>query len=213
MYPSKPWNKNWWTIGSFVIGISILFVMVIWNTENAKQPASVNEIKPGELTPYDHLIEARKALMDGYKPDEDPFKTSWGRVYDARIHLEAIKQDSPEYAEAQRLMDEVMRREAEMERASVIQTQKYLKKQREEVMGKLERYFVGKDMYVHVELEGEEVTILRMEYMFWSRPLVYQVVNGTGFLPALKNLGFKKVIFDATHDYSWTYDLEGNTEE
>jgi len=210
---SKPLDKRWWVIGSFVIGISILFVMVIWDTENAKQPASVNEIKPGELTPCEHLMEARQALMDGYKPDEEPFKTSWGRVYDARIHLEAIKHDSPEYSEAQRLMDEVKRRESEIERVSAILTQKYLKKQREEVVGKLERYFAGKDMYVHVQLDGEEETILRLEYMFWSRPLVYRVVNGTGFLPALKNIGFKKVIFDATHDYSWTYDLEDNTGE
>lgn len=213
MYPSKPPYKRWWTIVSFIIGVSILFVIVTGNTKNAKQPASMNKIKPVELTPYDHLIEARKALLDGYKPNEEPTKISWGRVYDARIHLEAIKDDSPEYAEAQRLMDELKRREAEMERISAILTQRYLKKQREEVVGKLERYFVGKDMYVHVELEGDEKTVLRMEYMFWSRPLVYRVVNGTGFLPALKNTGFTKVIFDATHDYSWTYDLEGNAEE
>lgn len=213
MYPSKLQDKNWWVIGLFVVGVSILFVMVTWNTKNAKQPVSVKEIKPGELTPHDHLMEAKQALMDGYRPDKDPAKTSWGRVYDARIHLEAIKDDSPDYAEAQRLLAEVTRREAEIERISTILTQRYLKKQREEVVGKLERYFVGKDMYVHVELEGEEETILRMEYMFWSRPLVYRVVNGTGFLPALKNIGFKKVIFDATHDYSWTYDLEGNIGE
>ncbi|MCF6156422.1 MAG: hypothetical protein E3K36_14550 [Candidatus Brocadia sp.] len=213
MYPSKPLDKRWWAIVSFIIGASILFVMVTWNTKNTKQPALVNEIKPGELTPHDHLMEAKQALMDGYRPDEDLAKTSWGRVYDARIHLEAIKDDSPDYAEAQRLLAEVTRREAEIERISAILTHRYLKKQREEVVGKLERYFVGKDMYVHVELEGEEKTILRMEYMFWSRPLVYRVVNGTGFLPTLKNIGFKKVIFDATHDYSWTYDLEGDTRE
>lgn len=213
MYPPKSLDKRWWVIGSFVIGVSILFVMVTWNTKNTKQPALVNEIKPVELTPHDHLMEARKALIDEYKPDEDPFKTSWGRVYDARIHLEAIKHDSPEYAEAQRLMEDVKRREAEIERASAVLTQGYLKKQREEVVGKLERYFAGKDMYMHVQLEGEEETILRLEYIFWSRPLVYRVVNGTGFLPALKNIGFKKVVFDATHDYSWTYDLEGDTGE
>lgn len=213
MYPSKPPYKRWWTIVSFIIGVSILFIMVIWSTKNAKQPPSVYEIKPGESTSYNHLIEARKALMDGYIPDEDSLKTSWGRVYDARIHLEAIKDDSPEYAEAQRLMDELKRRETEMERIAAVLTQKHLKKQREEVAGKLERYFVSKNMYVLVQLEGAEETILRLEYLFWSRPLVYRVVNGTGFLPALKNTGFTKVIFDATHDYSWTYDLEGNAEE
>ncbi|TVM03518.1 MAG: hypothetical protein CV087_04680 [Candidatus Brocadia sp. WS118] len=213
MYPSKLRNKEWFIIGSFATGVSILFVMVTWNTKNARQTAPVHEIKPGELTPFEHLTEARKALADGYKPGEDQLKTSWGRVYDARIHLGAVQNDSPEYAEAQRLMDEVKQREAEMGRVSEVLTQICLKKRREEVAGKLEKYFMDKEMYVAVKLEGEEETILRLEYIFWSRPLVYRVVNGTGLLPALKNIGYLKVIFDATHDYSWTYDLEGGSGE
>ncbi|MDN3512871.1 MAG: hypothetical protein NG747_00545 [Candidatus Brocadia sp.] len=144
MNQPKPRHKRWWAIGLFIC-VSILFVIVTRHTKNAKQPAPANEIKPAELTSCDHLIEARKALIDGYKPDDDPLKTLWGRVYDARIHLEAIKHDSPEYAETQRLMDEVQRREAEREWVSAPLTQTYLKKQREAVVGKLERYFVGKE--------------------------------------------------------------------
>ncbi|MDN3515002.1 MAG: hypothetical protein NG747_11455 [Candidatus Brocadia sp.] len=71
-------HRRWWAIGLF-ISVSILFVIVIRHTKNAKQPAPANEIKPAELTSCDHLIEARKALIDGYKPGDDPLKTLWGR--------------------------------------------------------------------------------------------------------------------------------------
>ena len=34
-------------------------------------------------TSREHLREARKALTDGYKPNKNPMKTAWGRVFDA----------------------------------------------------------------------------------------------------------------------------------
>lgn len=213
MHQSKRQHKRQWAIGLFIICVSILFVMVTLDTKNIKRPAFMNKIKPEELTPYEHLIEAKKALINEYKANENWLKFSQEKIYDARIHLEAIKRDSPEYIEAQRLMNEVKQKEAEMEKVSAILTQECMRKQREEVAGKLEKYFIGKNMYVNVQLDGEEKTILKLEYVSWSYPLIYRVINGTGFLPSLKKLGFKKVIFDATHNYSWTYDLEGNIQE
>lgn len=213
MYQSKPQYKRRWVIGLFIICVSILFIMVTLNTKNTKQPASMSKIKPEEVTPYGHLVEAKKALIDEYTLNENWLKFSQEKIYEARIHLEAIKRDSPEYVEAQRLMNEVKQKEAEMEKVSAILTQECMRKQREEVAGKLEKYFIGKSMYVDVQLDGEEKTILKLEYILWSHPLIYRVINGTGFLPSLKKLGFKKVIFDTTHNYSWIYDLEGNIQE
>jgi hypothetical protein len=64
-----------------------------------------------ELTSAQHLSEAKRALADGYKPNKDPQKTSWGEVAAARWHLKAIGQGAPEYREAQELLKEVARRE------------------------------------------------------------------------------------------------------
>jgi hypothetical protein len=64
-----------------------------------------------ELTSAQHLSEARRALADGYKPNKDPQKTSWGEVAAARWHLKSIGQGAPEYREAQELLKEVAKRE------------------------------------------------------------------------------------------------------
>lgn len=64
-----------------------------------------------ELTSAQHLAEAKRALADGYKPNKDPQKTSWGEVAAARWHLKSIGQGTPEYREAQELLKEVVRRE------------------------------------------------------------------------------------------------------
>jgi hypothetical protein len=52
------------------------------------------------MVPAEHLDEARKALADGYKLDANPIKTVWGRVRDAKKHLEEIQSDSPQYKAA-----------------------------------------------------------------------------------------------------------------
>lgn len=64
-----------------------------------------------ELTSAQHLSEAKRALADGYKPNKDPQKASWGEVEAARWHLKAIGQGAPEYREAQELLREIIRRE------------------------------------------------------------------------------------------------------
>ncbi|MDR4509168.1 MAG: hypothetical protein MRJ65_13210 [Candidatus Brocadiaceae bacterium] len=213
------WLKKWWLISIFLIisGISILYQFVKPGVENQEHTIHNKEIEAlprHETTSIEHLEEARKALADDFRLNADPMKTSWGRVYDARVHLEAIIQNvSSEYGEAERLMKEVERREIEMERIYEIHTQKHLKKQRDELIEKLDKYFLGKGMDVSIRLEGKEKDILVLGSILWSRPLIYRTVNGTGFLESLKRLGFKKVTYDATHGYSWTFQLEENYEE
>jgi hypothetical protein len=53
-----------------------------------------------ELTGAQHLAEAKRALADGYKPNKDSKKATWGEVAAARWHLKAIGQSAPEYREA-----------------------------------------------------------------------------------------------------------------
>jgi hypothetical protein len=69
------------------------------------------------LTSAQHLAEARRALADGYKPDKDPKKASWGNVTAAKWHLNAISSGAAEYREAQELLKEVARRERQIELA------------------------------------------------------------------------------------------------
>jgi hypothetical protein len=69
------------------------------------------------LTSAQHLAEAKRALANGYKPDKDPKKASWGNVTTAKWHLNAISSSAAEYREAQELLKEVARRERQIELA------------------------------------------------------------------------------------------------
>jgi hypothetical protein len=85
---------------------------------NSNQPAAPPPEQAG-LSAAAHLSEARRALADGYKPNKDPKKASWGEVAAARWHLKSIDRSAPEYSEAQELLREVARREKQIELASI----------------------------------------------------------------------------------------------
>jgi hypothetical protein len=85
-------------------------------------PSNTSNLQPApaslDLTSAQHLAEARRALADGYRPNKDPKKAAWGEVTVARWHLKAIGSGAPEYAEAQELLKEVVKREKQIELAS-----------------------------------------------------------------------------------------------
>jgi hypothetical protein len=58
-----------------------------------------------------------------------------------------------------------------------------------------------------VRLLGQNKTTIRLEYILFSRPMVYKLTNETELLDVLKNKGFKEVIFYDTYRYTWKYDL------
>jgi hypothetical protein len=104
-------------------------------------------------------------------------------------------------------MKEVEQREKEIKKVSEVVAKKIMIKQRERIAEEMERNYLSKGMDVHIRLSGTEKTIMKMEYVLFSRPLVYKIVNETDFLADLKKAGFQKVIFDDKYNYSWTYDL------
>lgn len=121
---------NGWKVlfGAFALFVGVLWAAVIYtrtppapavaptmpqslvslNTTPGSPPQSVS------LTSAQHLSEAKRALADGYKPNKDPKKTSWGEVAAAKWHLKAIGAGAAEYPEAQELLKEVARREKQI---------------------------------------------------------------------------------------------------
>jgi hypothetical protein len=78
--------------------------------------AQLEQVSPAlTLTTAQHLSEAKRALVDGYKPNKDPQKAQWGEVGAAKWHLRSIGVTAPEYREAQDLLKEVARRERQIE--------------------------------------------------------------------------------------------------
>ena len=146
----------------------------------------------------EHFAEAKKALADGYKPTGKD--RSWGRVKDARQHLEQIQPTDKEYAEAQRLIQEVGRREAEIEKWAQAFARQYYSDE-------LEKVYLSKGMDVEVSVSGTDNTTIKLKYVLMSRPLVYQMTNDSSVTGKLRELGFKKIIFTDGYRNTWTHDL------
>jgi hypothetical protein len=128
-------GRNGWKL---LLGVFAIFAGLIWAAALFTRPApDIVPVKPAPrallaadaspappppqaqgLTAAQHLAAARNALADGYRPDKDPRRTSWGEVAAARWHLKAIGTDAQEHREARELLREVERRERQMALAS-----------------------------------------------------------------------------------------------
>jgi hypothetical protein len=165
----------------------------------------------GKLTPLDHLQAARLALLEGMPNDQDLKKRTYGRLAEARRHLEAIPKKSKEYGEAQKLLQEVARREEDARKYQEMMRQAAAAqglKKRQELVRDMDRDFLDKGMDVKLAMSGAEKTTLSLECLLFNRPMVYTLVEKTDLIPNLKNAGFKEVIFsNKALSYSWEIDL------
>lgn len=165
-----------------------------------------------QLTPLDHLQEARKALLEGQPQDQDITKRTYGRLADARQHLEAIPRESEEYEAARGLLTEVARREEDARKQQEVRqkmAEKRRLRQREELAAQLDRDFLEKGMDVKIEMTGSDKTTLRLDCLLFSRPMVFVLIDKTDLLANLKKAGFQEVIFtNKAIKYSWELDLD-----
>jgi hypothetical protein len=86
------------------IVLAIMICSPLFQTTNPGKPTPEQNPK---VTSAARLSAAKFALDDGYKPEKDITKTSWGAVPRAREHLEAIRPEDREYEEAKTLLLEV----------------------------------------------------------------------------------------------------------
>lgn len=132
---SSPSNGNRWKVffGVFAVLVGLVWAAAIYTQTQPtvplvapSQPQSLvssnappdSSPRSAALTSAQHLAEAKQALAEGYKPNKDPKKASWGEVASAKWHLKAIGSSAAEYREAQVLLKEVARREKQIEIAT-----------------------------------------------------------------------------------------------
>ncbi len=132
---SSPLSGNRWKVffGAFALLAGLVWAAAIYTPTQPPAPLVAPSqpqtlVSPGAppdsslqstaLTSAQHLAEARQALAEGYKPNKDPKKASWGEVAAAKWHLKAISSGDAEYREAQGLLREVARREKQIELAA-----------------------------------------------------------------------------------------------
>jgi hypothetical protein len=155
-----------------------------------------------------HLAAAKKALSDGYKLDSDPLKTVWGRVADAKRHLDAIKPESALYGAAKSLRRETLSREKHMEHLRIALTNQIMMKQREMVASELEHLYVERGIFVDVELSGPEKMFIRFGCSLFREASVERIADETSLFVHLRKAGFKRVVFGDNYETNWTYSLQ-----
>jgi hypothetical protein len=154
-----------------------------------------------------YLVEAERALADGYRPARDPARTQWGRVADAKEALGRIDVSFLTPLQTKRyyrLKAETERREGAIAEVADRLTKRYL---REQFSQEVERIFLDKGMDVRVILEGRDKTVIRLKWVLWSRPLVYQWGKNAELFGKFRQLGFERIIFDTGFGQRWWYDL------
>ncbi len=218
---AKP-KKKIGVLGVFGIVLGSLFVIGVignltesWNCTRkaANQTPSPSTTRPPSppkpaLTAAQHISDAKAALADGYTPNEDPTKRSWGNLTKAEKHILAIDKfaDEQQKIEAGGILNEIERRKSEINRIAPIVAARLMVEQRKSLIPKLDRIFLDAGMDVEVLLEGEGQNILRLKYILWSRPLVHKFTKGGdmsqgSFLSNMKKAGFKEVHFDDKRDF------------
>lgn len=161
-----------------------------------------------QKTPQEHLGEAKQALAEGFKPHKNPMKTIWGRVSDARMHLNAINKWSKEYKEAQRLLKEVRSRMEGMEKVSLALTHHLMIRQREMVGEEFEFYCLAKNLDTRVVLTGSDKSHLRIECTLLGETFIQRMVQDSDLLLHLERAGFKRVTLGDGGHIVWTHSLE-----
>jgi len=164
------------------------------------------------LTPGAHIQEAQQALAAGNPDEKEIQKRTYGRLDEARRHLEAFDRKSKEYADAaKKLLEEVERREKDLKKYKEVMrkaVKEEMIRKREEMAKELDRDFLSKGFDVHFQLNGPDKTTLRMDCVLFSRPLIFVFVDKTDLLQRLRDAGFEEVVFSNKKiKYEWDIDL------
>lgn len=165
------------------------------------------------LTPGAHLEAAKKALAAGNPDEKDIKKRTYGRLDEARQHLDAFYRKTKDLAdEAKKLQKEVERREKDLKDYKEVMEKagkEEMIKKRKALAKELDRDFLSKGFDVNIDLGGSDKTVLKMDCVVFSRPLVYVFVEKSDLLQRLRNAGFTEVVFSNKKiKYSWDIDLD-----
>jgi hypothetical protein len=179
--------------------------------------------KHDPLNPYlslspDKIVEQGRQLDQKWAESNNPGHKGFiiiesKEVDQTRSALEAIEADSLQYAEARRLITNLMRHEETGKKAlqaALIKSAEDNVDGRKEFARKMESNFLKNGMDVTLTTTGAKSTILNFRYVLVSRPFLFKLANETEFLKNCKRVGFTKVNFSDGYDASASYDLVKN---
>jgi len=156
------------------------------------------------LTPSEHFKIAKEEINK-----YDFKKGKMGSLAEAKRHLAAISENSPEYKEVKKLEPEIKRLQNEIDRQAKIITEKLMAINRKKYANELENHLLNKArMDTTITTSGKNDTTLKIKFILVSRVLVNELTKD-GVLPSRwEQMGFKTVIFTDGYRQTWTMNLK-----
>jgi uncharacterized membrane protein len=162
-----------------------------------------------------HLSEAgnpNAKRINGIVPAEQE------EIEQKRIALRSIDKAASQYREAQRLLADYNKHEAEDRRLMDAVVAKAISDDvvegRRAYANQLEKNIAKVGMDAHVGVSGAKSTTLVVRYVLDSRLLVYELLkllSDTSLLEDARKLGFANIHFTNGRDFSGTYDMAKNS--
>ncbi len=169
-------------------------------------PSKVEE-KPDpfdSLTPSEHLKIAKEEINK-----YDFKKGEMGSLAEAKRHLAAISENSPEYKEVKKLEPKIKQLEKEIDRQAKIITEKLMAINRKNYAKEYENLLLNNArMDTTITTSGKNDTTLKFKFILVSRVFVNELTKDGKLVNHWRSMGFKTIIFTNGYNETWTMNLE-----
>jgi hypothetical protein len=213
--PPPPSPADWRTMkrptnGTIGFGVLLLVILILIvatlpprSQSPTPAPASVGSAREPTLAPGPILTTppapSAQSVIEDAKwldkrmaaqnvPDPPPGRhdlVTNKEISDTRTALSRIGKNVPQYAEAQRLLASLARREAEGERLSQEMIAKWAEEEgvsdRNDYGIRLENSLLKAGFDMHIKVSGEKSERIEIRYVLMSRPMVYHIINESEF--------------------------------
>lgn len=170
--------------------------------EKQEKPADdTKEAKKALESPANDLKEAKEALE--MKTEDEPL----GYIHTAEGYLNRIKKSDKEYPEAQKLLKKIQKLKKKQEDLDEKKIANEKKQRRLNYATILEELYLEKGMNVYVSVQGKDSNILKIKWIFVSRPFVHKVTKDQTNIETWEEMGFKKIIFTDGYREKWELKL------
>ena len=164
----------------------------------------------GKPDPFDSLIPSEHLKIAKEEINKYDFKKGKiGSLTEAKRHLTAISENSPEYKEVKKLEPKIKQLEKEIDRQAKIITENLMAITRKKYAKELENNLLNNArMDTTITTSGKNNTTLKLKYILVSRVFVNELTKDGKLQNTWRSMGFKTIIFTNGYNETWTMNFE-----
>jgi len=164
----------------------------------------------GKPDPFDSLIPSEHLKIAKEEINKYDFKKGKiGSLTEAKRHLTAISENSPEYKEVKKLEPKIKQLEKEIDRQAKIITENLMAITRKKYAKELENNLLNNArMDNTITTSGKNNTTLKLKYILVSRVFVNELTKDGKLQNTWRSMGFKTIIFTNGYNETWTMNFE-----